>query len=96
MECSRTQALHIALFPPLVRTDGANYHGGDAQMYFDKHKAAPLRCNDKFINWELGKLVIFFFFPFLNAIAQHEGLSANHRCKRLICRLQVGEMKINT
>lgn len=60
MACSRTRALPMALFPPLVRTDGANYHGGDAQMYFDEHKAAPLRCDDKFINWSWVSWRFFF------------------------------------
>ncbi len=56
-----------------------------SERYFDKHAVSRHR-NDKIINWYR---VRWWFF------AQREGLSETHRCKRWICCLQVGEMKIN-
>lgn len=56
-----------------------------SERYFDKHAVSRHR-NDKIINWYR---VRWWFF------AQREGLSETHRWKRLICCLQVGEMKIN-
>ncbi len=55
------------------------------QRYFDKHAVSQHRT-DKIINWN--RVRLWFF-------AQREGLSETHRCKRWICCLQVGEMKIN-
>lgn len=52
-------------------------------------RGALLR-NDNIINWYR---VRRWFFQ--GAFAQREGLSKTHRCKRWICCLQEGEMKIN-
>lgn len=75
---------HITYFSFLHYYEN-RWHKLPSQKYFDKHALSRHR-NDKIINWYL---VRWWFF------AQREGLSKTHRCKRLICCLQVGEMKIN-